>query len=672
VDGDAEGASLVWYLAGGSLAVLAVAALFQLQRWAMGRGDRLLDAQVRDAFRSGDLRRAGDLQASRGRFAEAARLYGQGREWARQARALEKTGEREQAAEAHERAGEHAAAAKIYEDLGDSARAALCLQKVATSPDSQRAAAAHFARSGQHLEAGRLYQQIGEFEKAADEFSQVRDLDPPDAVVTMLENAVLAMEDDDPRRAGLLARVADVAFKLGQHDRAARAYDGAGQPKRAAELYERALRRFDLAAALYAEAGDEASVARLTAQAGGEVAVLRARESRARERGEDAMAQTLRERIHELEPRNAALPVPDEVPAPKPRSAAKTSTAGAPRYELVSELGRGGMGIVHRAKDRLLGREVALKFMPADEADGPLLQMFRREARAAAALSHPGIVTIFDIGRLDGREFIAMELVDGVPLDRLLAERGGKLSLLQGLEVAEATLEALSYAHGQRVIHRDLKPANLMKQRNGGIKVMDFGLAKQMGATTGNHQTVIAGTPAYMPPEQRLGVTDARSDLFALGATLYEIFTGRLPGSEHEPASSATGYPTARDREPLVPERLSALLARCLAHDPAARPASAAEVLREVRAIKQGIVDALRSLDSVPPAAARAAAPARAISTQAHTAPALRPEPAPAPAPTAAARPEPGERRPKGPGVHVHRGEAPSPDVVFGGKRPKP
>ncbi|MFO0715123.1 MAG: protein kinase [Sandaracinus sp.] len=697
--------SLITYLIAGSAALLVLALLAQAYRWLEGRGDRALDTQVRDAFRAGDFRRAGDIQASRHLYAEAARLYAQGKEWGRQARALEKIGEREGAAEAYMRANEHAAAASLFEALGDSARAAVCLQQAASSPEAQRAAAEHYGRSGNHLEAGRLLQALGDFEKAADAYAKARDLDPPDLVVTMLENAALQCPDADPRRKVLLARVADAAYKLGQHERAARAYDGAGQLRHAAELYERALRRFDLAAALYVEAGEPASAVRLTDQAGGEVAVLRAREARARERGDARLARALREEIRAKEPRHPSLPLPreDETPTVAPPNgrvapAKRSLSESGARYERVAELGRGGMGVVYRARDHLLGRDVALKFMPEGEGEGPLRDLFRREARAAAALSHPGIVTIFDIGRQEGREFIAMELVDGTPLDRLLTDRGGKLSLLEGLEVAEAALAALEYAHAHRVIHRDLKPSNLMKLRNGGIKVMDFGLAKQLGTTGNAQQTFIAGTPAYMPPEQARGVTDARSDLFAMGATLYELFTGQLPGFEHEPASSATGYPSPRQREALVPERLSAVVMRCLAHTPSERPTSASEVLAEVRAVKQSILDAFRAHTDEP------AEPVREeISTRASLArmspvrvevprsgvtdvtkidPRARPSKEPRAVkevvgegragrgfdPRSADTPprEPG--RPQGPGVHVHKGEEASGEAVHGPK----
>ncbi len=602
-----NGGTWVWYVAGGILLAILAAAGSRAWAWMTGRESRQLDDQVRNAHRNGDFRLAGDLQARRGNYAEAARLYAQGKEWLRQARALEHAGELESAAEAFMQAGDYASAAKHFEALGDSTRAALCLQQSSSSPETQRSAAEHFEKSGQYLEAARLYQELGEFERAATLYAKVKELDPPDLVITMLETAALSVPEADPKRRDFLARAAAAAYKLGLHERAARAYDGAGDLKRAADLYERALRRFDLAAAAWTEAGDLKQVERLTELAGGQIEVLRARETRARERGDAPLAREIRDEIRKREVKHPSVPITreDERSAqtqalgvkPKPRNAKQSVSESGTRYEILSELGRGGMGVVYRARDQLLGRDVALKFLPDDDNDPTRSALFRREARAAAALSHPGIVTIFDVGKQDGREFIAMELVDGQPLDRLLEERGGKLSLLEGLEISEAVLSALSFAHEANVIHRDLKPSNLMKMRNGGIKIMDFGLAKKVGHTTGGQPTMIAGTPAYMPPEQMLGATDSRSDLFALGATLYELFTGQLPGFEHEPASSARGYPSPRDREGVIPEKLSALIMRCLTADPAKRPQTAKEVLAEVRTAKHAITDAFRMLD---------------------------------------------------------------------------
>jgi serine/threonine protein kinase len=247
------------------------------------------------------------------------------------------------------------------------------------------------------------------------------------------------------------------------------------------------------------------------------------------------------------------------------------------------------MGIVHKAKDLRLGRLVALKFLFPDAMENPtLLRLFHREARAAAQLTHPGIVTIYDVGAIDGREFIAMEFVEGETLDTELQLRG-PMPIEKLLDIAEKVFSAIEYAHSKNVIHRDIKPANVMLTKQG-VKVMDFGLAKVVNSSTGPGMTVIGGTPNYMPPEQLTGQTDHRSDIFALGATFYELATGVLPGRPGIPAHRAEGFPSPKQIVPTVPARLSELLMQCIEHHPADRPQDLPTMLREIRAVRAELV----------------------------------------------------------------------------------
>ncbi|HEY2514961.1 MAG TPA: protein kinase [Polyangiaceae bacterium] len=277
--------------------------------------------------------------------------------------------------------------------------------------------------------------------------------------------------------------------------------------------------------------------------------------------------------------------------------------AVAKRYTLLGELGRGGMAVVCRARDEALGREVALKFL-SEEAVGNkvFMDFFQREARAAGSLNHPNIVTIYDVGELDGRAFICMELIDGVSIDSLL-DRDERLPLAEALRITEQVLVALDYAHKKKIIHRDIKPANIMRGASGLVKLMDFGLAKSLEG--GAKSTVISGTPSYMAPEQLTGKgVDPRTDLFAVGATLYEMITGDVPFHgmvRVEPPKSV------REAFPVVPDLLDELILRSLEFNKERRFPTAEDMLLQLREILAAVPAAAREGEARPSAGTAAA-----------------------------------------------------------------
>ncbi|HMD30687.1 MAG TPA: serine/threonine-protein kinase, partial [Candidatus Acidoferrales bacterium] len=234
-------------------------------------------------------------------------------------------------------------------------------------------------------------------------------------------------------------------------------------------------------------------------------------------------------------------------------------------YQILKKLGAGGMGVVYEAEDTKLGRRVALKFIPEEnQRDSQTLERFLREARSASALNHSGICTIHAIEEHDSRTFIAMELLIGESLDKLIA--AGPLSITRTVEFGIQLADALDAAHKKGIVHRDIKPANIFVTESGAIKVLDFGLAKLLprhsedlaghtldapADTMLTSPGMAVGTIHYMSPEQARGEEiDARSDLFSLGAVLYQMLTGKqaFPGS-----TSAVVFDNILHNAPVAP-----------------------------------------------------------------------------------------------------------------------
>src|SRR5436190_3927588 len=265
------------------------------------------------------------------------------------------------------------------------------------------------------------------------------------------------------------------------------------------------------------------------------------------------------------------------------------------RYELVRHVARGGMAEVYLAHDRLLDRPVALKVLfPELSVDRSFVERFRREAQAAANLSHPNIVSVYDWGEEENTYFIVMEYVDGRPLSSVLKTEGTLLPDRAAGICAEVA-GALEFAHRNGVIHRDVKPGNVLITGDGTVKVADFGIARAANAEESLTQTgAVMGTATYFSPEQAQGTTvDARSDIYSLGVVLYELVTGRPPFSGDNPVTIAYKHvredPAApRARNPSVPVAFEHIVLQAMAKDPADRYQTAEELRADLLRFRQG------------------------------------------------------------------------------------
>jgi tetratricopeptide (TPR) repeat protein len=486
-----------------------------------------------------------------GEFLEAGDVYRRLQEFARAGQAYERAGDRAQAADMYRIGGNPGRAAANYEKIGRYEDAAECWHE--TGDEKRRAAA--LVQAGRLLLAGEVYHAEGLDDDAIKVLQQI----PAGTADFAQASAILGGVFQKRGQLGLAVMKLRQAIGAGPIDRntlrlhytLATVHEANGEVREAVEVYERIL-----ACDYHYEDVEQ------------RLAVARGRLASATR---DAAAATATGTA-------ASLPAADE-----PATAIRTQPG---RYQIVGELGRGGMGIVYKAKDTVLDRLVAYKVLPDALKENPqALKNFLREAKSAAQLNHPNIVTVYDAGEQDGSYYIAMEFVDGNTLKEIVRRRG---AIASGgvLHVLVQMCEALAYAHDKKIVHRDIKTANTMWTRDRKAKIMDFGLAKIVEEVR-NHTTLVSGTPYYMSPEQTLGRNvDYRTDIYSLGVTIFELATGRLPFIEgnipyhhvHTPA------PDMREIKAEVPALLAETVARCLRKDPAERYQSVREILAEVRA----------------------------------------------------------------------------------------
>jgi tetratricopeptide (TPR) repeat protein len=519
--------------------------------------------------------------------------------------------------------GDIPAAARALEREGQSQIANRLLARFHEEHERLDTAARHYELADEREAAAELYQALQQFEKSAQLFEAIGDdvragemYRSAGSLLRAGEAYARAKEFDTAiecfESAGDVTRWIDALSKHGQHLAAARVALERGDRAQAiqclhriavsdpdyatavmhlADAYEKE-GHLDLAARKLEELLSTRSEADVPSQALDRLAGLcerarhydRALSLLERLRARDATWPHLATRVEALRKAICAQTTnPDLSPAQRVTDAFGEGF----RYEIVEEVGRGGMGVVFRARDRRLGREVALKRLPDHIRNHPkAIELFLREARAAAALNHPNIVTLFDAGREGDTLFMTMELLRGSPLQKILREKG-RLSPGTVAKIGGQVAQGLQYAHEQGIVHRDIKTANIFFTEKKVVKIMDFGLAKMVEEVR-RSTSVIGGTPYYMAPEQSAGEqVDHRADLYALGVTFFELLTGSVPFKDGDVAfhHRHTPAPRVRDVAPGTPEALAALVEQLLAKRPSQRVRAAGEVVKRLAEI---------------------------------------------------------------------------------------
>jgi tetratricopeptide (TPR) repeat protein len=587
------------------------------------------NASGQDAKREAETRKlvqtAGELYAKAGQNEKAEAIFERGALWAAAAEMALKGGRREKAADLFLRAGDTARAAEVLQGLGRSADALRVLGEHHRDRGEDDRAAEFFEKAGEFVAAGDLYRMLERFDKAGECYEQ---------------QGEFAQAAEMFASAGDRARAAQNFERAGQHKQAAECWALAGDAAREAELLARAGEHLRAGEILLAQGDDEAAIKTLQQvrpeQAGfarasallGEIFLKRgmlslaekklslAVEGRELDRDTVGAWYGLASVFEASEKPKEALELYEKILAfdfhhadvgervarcrervqreasQQKRTASGTGSASQAqgRYRITGKLGRGGMGIVYKAEDTVLDRTVAFKVLPDALKENPqALKNFLREAKSAAQLNHPNIVTIFDAGEQDGSYYIAMEFVDGNTLKEIVKHRG-KISAGGITHVLAQLCEGLAYAHEKKIAHRDIKTANIMWTKDRKAKIMDFGLAKAIEEVR-NHTTVVSGTPYYMSPEQTLGRNvDHRTDIYSLGVSLFEMSTGTLPFREGNlPYHHVhTPPPDPRELAPDLPLFLVEIVNRCLRKEPGERYQSTREILQELKAAAKG------------------------------------------------------------------------------------
>jgi tetratricopeptide (TPR) repeat protein len=575
----------------------------------------------------------GKMYLSCGLYQEAVEAFEAGGHHRESGQAYEDAGRSEEAAEAYLKAGVPFEAARVLEEEGELKRAAGLRAWAYLLRGERREALEHLERAEEYEEAAGLYEELGERHRAAEMYEKAGEYRKAGELFAEQESWVRAAEcmariEDWRKAAEYYGRAQDFSRQAEAYERAGDYYY-AGENYYRRGLLDRAIQvlqqvspkdeGFSKSSALLGKIFKEKGIFNL-ARESFHLAVENKEISRgnmdnyyqyamcSEKLGEieeamnvyekilllDFHYQDVQERMNLLKQQRTLVDsrlehvYEDTQVGPETTSPQPVSVDRVVRYEIMDEVGRGGMGIVYRARDTILDRVVAYKVLPANLMDHPqALKNFFREAKSAAKLNHPNIVTVYDAGEEAGNYYIAMEYIDGETVKELLS-REGRLPLKALLLIAGQVCRAMEYAHARKVVHRDIKSSNIMWTREKAVKLMDFGLAKVLEEVKG-YQTIASGTPYYMSPEQTLGKDiDYRTDIYSLGVTMFEIATGRLPFATGDAAYHHvhTPPPEARSILPEIPDSLSQIILRCMQKEPADRFQSARELFDALKAVK--------------------------------------------------------------------------------------
>ena len=562
--------------------------------------------------------KAGELFAKHSKLEDAETILVRAGNFTAGAQVAMKAGAYDRAAQLFQKLGRGDLAADALERAGDRAGAARARGEYLAEKGDDAAAIQHLQEAGEHQQSGDLlrklerYAEAGECYEACSDHAAAAEMfkaaSQPDRASVAFENAGdLAQAAEQAALAGDLDRYADLLEKAGDLFEAGCAFAEQGKSDQAIRLLQRIeasepkfreacalLGRLFMAKGMHSlsinkleQAVGDGSVGRSTVDAYydlGQALERRGAHAHATEIYEKILAfdyhhRDVAERLDRVKAEARASDGSDQGRSTNPPLAPASG-----RYVVTRELGRGGMGVVYLAKDTVLERQVAYKVLPEGLRGNPTaLSKFLREAKAAAQLNHPHIVTVYDAGESEHGFYLAMEYVDGTTLKELL-QRRGKISPGGVLYVLRQMADALAYAHSKKVVHRDIKTANTMWTTEKQVKIMDFGLAKLMEEVR-NATTLVSGTPFYMSPEQTLGRNvDHRTDLYSLGVTLFELCTGQLPFRKgNVPYHHVhTPPPDPRELDAEIPEPLAKLILKCLEKEPDNRFSNATEILEEL------------------------------------------------------------------------------------------